>query len=155
MNHICCKTCGITKPADGFYRGNRSRCKECVKESVKANRMAKIDHYRSFDKARASVPHRVAARAAYLATPRGVAAANRAKKAWRQRNAEKRRAHSTLAKAVAKGTVRPLPCFVCGREQAEAHHPDYSSPLAVTWLCSQHHAQLHREARELVAEIPA
>ena len=101
------------------------------------------------------MPHRVAARTAYLASPRGIAAANRAKKAWQARNAQKCRAHSTLAKAVTKGAVVPLPCFVCGREQAEAHHPDYSSPLAVTWLCTKHHAQLHREARELTAEASA
>lgn len=148
MAEFLCKSCCVTKPECDFYRGNKSRCKECIKEAVRANRIANIDHYRSFDKARASMPHRIAARRAYQATPRGIEAAKQAKKAWRMRNAEKRRAHDAIAKAVAKGVVNPLPCFVCGREDSEAHHPDYSSPLAVTWLCSKHHAQLHKEARE-------
>ena len=150
MNELCCKSCGVTKLPECFYQSNRSRCKDCVKESVKANRIAKIDHYRAFDKARASMPHRVAARQTYLATPRGIAAANRGKKEWLLRNAEKRRAHNALAKAVSKGEINRLPCFVCGREDAEAHHPDYSAPLIVTWLCSTHHAQLHKEAREML-----
>ena len=148
MSEFRCKLCGIAKPADGFYSSNKSRCKECIKESVRAHRIANIEYYRSFDKARGSMPHRVAARAAYQATPRGIEAVKRAKKEWAKRNADKRRAHNLLAKAIAKGAIHKLPCFVCGREDAEAHHPDYSAPLAVTWLCSRHHDQLHKEARE-------
>ena len=31
----------------------------------------------------------------------------------------------------------------CGKI-GEAHHPDYSKPLDVIWLCSEHHAQVHK-----------
>jgi hypothetical protein len=41
-------------------------------------------------------------------------------------------------------------CFKCGIEKTpahdekpEAHHPDYSAPLDVVWLCSAHHKQAH------------
>jgi hypothetical protein len=37
------------------------------------------------------------------------------------------------------------PCSICGAERAEAHHPDYSKPLDVIWLCKTHHAQAHRK----------
>lgn len=40
------------------------------------------------------------------------------------------------------GKVQRQPCFICG-ERAEAHHPDYSQPLSVTWLCPQHHKDAH------------
>jgi hypothetical protein len=32
---------------------------------------------------------------------------------------------------------------VCGTWMVEAHHPDYSSPLDVVWLCRRHHTDLH------------
>lgn len=148
MAEFLCKVCCVTKAEDDFYRGNKSRCKECIKEAVRANRIANIDYYRSFDKARASMSHRVAARAAYQATPRGIAAAARAKREWDKRNPDRKSAHGKVKKAIERGEIQKLPCFVCGREDSEAHHPDYSAPLAVTWLCSKHHAQLHKEERE-------
>jgi hypothetical protein len=46
--------------------------------------------------------------------------------------------------ALAKGLLVREPCFMCGAE-AEMHHPAYSSPLLVTWLCRPHHLQVHRE----------
>jgi DNA-directed RNA polymerase subunit N (RpoN/RPB10) len=156
MSFKKCFCCGFVLGAEHFYQhkkmkdGRLNKCKECVKANVRKNRADKIQHYRQYDKLRASVPHRAAAREVYQATPRGVESVKRAKLAWAERNPEKRRAHNILSKAVAKGVVLPHPCFVCGREDSEAHHPDYSAPLAVTWLCSAHHAQVHKEAREIL-----
>ena len=42
-----CKTCLTEKPMDGFYKGQKSKCKECTKAAVRANRLAHIDHYRA------------------------------------------------------------------------------------------------------------
>jgi hypothetical protein len=50
-------------------------------------------------------------------------------------------------KAIKKGTLVKLPCFVCGELRVEAHHPDYSLPLDVVWLCPHHHRLLHKESR--------
>jgi hypothetical protein len=41
-------------------------------------------------------------------------------------------------------------CLICGQENADAHHPDYTKPLSVTWLCRRHHSIHH--ARIRVAE---
>lgn len=41
-----------------------------------------------------------------------------------------------------RGKIDRLLCEVCG-EDAEMHHPDYSKPLEVIWLCRAHHKELH------------
>lgn len=64
---------------------------------------------------------------------------------YRRKYPEKVAAHAALAKAVRRGEVIKLPCFICGNEVTEAHHPAYSLPLVVTWLCKRHHTQLHME----------
>ena len=49
-------------------------------------------------------------------------------------------------RAIAKGSLVPKPCEVCGDEEVEAHHPDYDcvdAHLVVQWLCKHHHASLH------------
>jgi hypothetical protein len=49
-------------------------------------------------------------------------------------------------KVKARMAVRSLerqPCEVCGAAKVEAHHPDYSKPLEVQWLCKRHHAEVH------------
>jgi hypothetical protein len=34
-------------------------------------------------------------------------------------------------------------CEICGRENAQAHHDDYSKPLEVRFLCGLHHRRFH------------
>ncbi len=43
----------------------------------------------------------------------------------------------------ARGLLPILPCAVCGAA-AERHHPDYTQPLQVIWLCKVHHREHHR-----------
>ena len=49
--------------------------------------------------------------------------------------------------AINAGRLVALPCVVCGKAKTQGHHPDYSEPLSVIWLCATHHQQLHREFR--------
>lgn len=60
----------------------------------------------------------------------------------------KQAVRSVLAEAVARGTViRPDNCQTCGKAgKIEGHHPDYSKPLDVMWLCPKCHRAEHREA---------
>lgn len=46
-------------------------------------------------------------------------------------------------RAISKGKLVKSPCFVCGGD-SEAHHPDYSRPLDVVWLCKEHHREVHK-----------
>ena len=117
---MLCKTCLTDKPIDGFYKGQKSKCKGCTIDAVKANRLANIEHYRAFDKARASMPHRVAARAAYRTTTAYAESHNAAAKRWAEKHPERRRANTMLDNAVRDGRVIPWPvCAVpecCGKQ---------------------------------------
>lgn len=55
---------------------------------------------------------------------------------------EKQRARWEVRKAIKKGSlIRPQICSNCHKESKhiDAHHPDYSKPLEVTWLCKSCH----------------
>lgn len=83
-------------------------------------------------------------------------------RAWRrehplseeQRRKDNCRSYANVYKR--RGKLIPKSCRKCGGP-AEMHHPDYTKPLLVVWLCRKHHLQLHRElaaqvARETFAE---
>ena len=56
---------------------------------------------------------------------------------------EKSRCRDELKRAKLSGRVSVKPCQVCGLLVSEAHHPNYSKPLEVIWLCPKHHKFLH------------
>lgn len=70
----------------------------------------------------------------------------RVQKDWREQHPHRRSAQSALGAALKAGRIMKQPCLICG-SKAEAHHPDYSTPLDVVWLCSQHHKQAHALAK--------
>lgn len=144
---VICKTCGHGKPPGDFYDSNRTVCKECVKAAVRRNRAEKADYYRAFDRARASLPHRVAARQAYQLSDAFKAARADVTARYRHKHPLRNAANAAVARALREGYLVRFPCQVCGRD-AEAHHPDYSNFLGVVWLCVDHHAQLHADHRE-------
>lgn len=47
--------------------------------------------------------------------------------------------------AIKNGTLKRLPCEVCGDEKSQAHHTDYTKHLEIKWLCRKHHMILHRK----------
>ncbi len=66
---------------------------------------------------------------------------------WGRKYPEKVKAQRLAQKAVKKGTLSKEKCEICSDLKVEAHHPDYSKPLEVQWLCRKHHAALHREMK--------
>jgi len=65
-------------------------------------------------------------------------------------------ARTAVRHALRNGLLQKAPCEVCGSERSEAHHDDYSLPLAVRWLCKRHHAAHHAaEFEKSIATIPA
>lgn len=152
-----CFKCGLELPREAFYGhpqmadGLLGKCKECTKRDVRLNYAAKRERYISYEKARAMATHRVIARREYLLTERGKAARRRAAQNSNRRYPEKSQARSVMTRAIKKGPLRRQPCEVCGNPKSQGHHPDYSKPLEVRWLCARHHAHAHGRALERTA----
>jgi len=143
-----CFKCGIEQPLSNFYRhsqmadGHLNKCKTCAKKDVHDHRHGKgRERVLSYDRERAKRPERIEAAKAIYAR-------------WLKSFPERRAAHVALGNAVRDGRVVPWP--VCAVPECdcrpEAHHPDYSSPLDVVWLCPAHHKQTHAL---VLAEHPA
>lgn len=127
---ICCKQ---VLPMSEYYKhsqmkdGHLNKCKVCCIGQAKDRRFGpKREAILEFDRTR---PHRQAKRVGC---------------------SEKIRAHNALVRAVARGVLtRPSVCPVCGNDRRiEAHHPDYTKPLYIEWLCSACHKQLHVRLKE-------
>jgi len=126
---MLCKKCNTEKSFDDFYTSSKTRCKDCIKESTHANRLLRIDHYRQYDRMRASMPHRKEL-------------AKEVMTEWKSKHPNRRAANIKVGNAVRDGKLKKQPCWVCG-SGAVAHHPDYDRPLDVVWLCQSHHKQAH------------
>lgn len=65
----------------------------------------------------------------------------------RLRHPEKYRARYILGNALQRRElVKPTLCEQCGHPgRIHGHHPDYSQPLSVQWLCHNCHNSLHKK----------
>lgn len=62
--------------------------------------------------------------------------ANLRLKKYRKNNSVKDRCREKTKRAIYSGKLVRKPCERCGAEYAHGHHPDYSKPLEIVWLCS-------------------
>lgn len=143
-----CARCGQHKPRTEYYKhpkmrdGLLNKCKPCARFDARANRLERSEYYREYDRHRYHNNNNrkdgalKSFRASHLAHP------------------ERKRAADMTAIAVRKGLIKKQPCWVCG-EKAQAHHPDYSAPLDVVWLCVMHHRQAHGIVRRMDEGIAA
>lgn len=144
-----CNICDVTSEFAEFYTGVTSRCKECHKACVRANRAKNVDYYREYDAKRFQEDPRVRKRhVRYQKTDAGKESLNKSRRKWLEENSDKRAAHTILNNAVRDGRVNKPDC--CSRchaqpERIDGHHADYTKPLDVIWLCRQCHVDIHRE----------
>lgn len=78
-------------------------------------------------------------------------------KRWRKLHPERHRAAYLLNRELYNGRMqRPIKCSKCGKEsKIQGHHPDYSKPLYVVWLCIPCHLAEHGKAvRTYKEKIP-
>jgi len=141
-----CSACGIRKPLDSFYKNNASedgltgKCKDCCK-AYSANRAAKLrlNKPESWKKKTADM-------SAYLRDWKekhpGYSTAKA--KEWYENNKDRLKIKYAVKYAVKTGKLIKTPCVICGNENVEGHHPDYSRPLDVVWLCKSHHQEIHK-----------
>jgi hypothetical protein len=132
-----CFKCQQPKARSEFYGhpqmgdGLLGKCKECTKLDASATRLARIDHYRAYDRARGN--RQVGYGAIYA-----------------EKHPIRRAAQVALNNALRDGRVDAWP--VCALPECEAgpeaHHTHYDAPLEVVWLCPAHHKQAHAMARK-------
>ena len=140
-----CTNCGIWWSPEFFYRnsaapdGRAWRCIECAKKIARERLGPRPPDWKkkSADKK--------AYRKKWLDEHPGYL--SKMKKKYYSENRDKLKVRYRFREALKRGKLERQPCFVCGIESADGHHPDYSRPLDVVWLCKDHHRQLHREAK--------
>jgi hypothetical protein len=170
-----CAKCEETKSFDEFRKSSRykdgyySRCKKCMQEYEKANinqekKREKRTKYRENNRERIREqdrdayhkdPDKFRAKARvsqkkYFQTEKGREKYKQQGLILRQKYPEKARARSLLSNAVCYGKiVRPTICSLCGSDKGviEAHHPDYSKPLDVIWVCKSCHFMVHNRVK--------
>ena len=130
---------------DLFYRhpmmgdGHLGKCKECTKQDVAANYQARRQQYAEYERERYQRPERRRKTVEYHR--KGVL-----------RNPEKATARNAISNAIRDGRLQRKPCEVCGAAKSEGHHPDYSKPLEVMWLCRTHHLEQHGKKSYVFAD---
>lgn len=124
-----------------YYEAN----KEEIRAASKAWRKANPERFRATVKAwELANKSRLMARAKIWRDANKDRLASSLKKR-RKEHPIKRKAIGLVAAAIRDGRLFRQCCGVCGEMKTDAHHPDYSKPLDVQWLCSHHHHQWHLE----------
>ena len=157
-----CRGCGIIKPLSDYHNhpgardGHINKCKQCVREAKNLRLTIRhidpnwSDRFRAEARVRTK-KHRLDNRN----TERWKTSRSQYAKEYGAANKYKCRARRAVLAAIKKGTLEKQPCRICGNPQSQAHHPDYSRPLDIVWLCPLHHGEAHfneNQARRL-AEI--
>lgn len=131
MNKVC-STCFKAKGVEGFYHNKRSkdgfqyRCKDCMDAAVKKWQL----------------------KTGYLWKSETTEYFRRYQREWARKHPRphsyKYTARAAVARALKRGSLIRKPCEKCGsKDRIQAHHPDYSKPLQVKWLCKKHHDMAH------------
>ena len=125
--------------------GLQGWCRECRSAYGRAHREKDRAWQTRYRKTR---PEKLKlSRARYRKTPLGKANHARAMVNYRRAHPLRSIANSALSHAVGSGRVKRLPCEACGAILSEGHHPDYSKPLEVVWLCLACHRAEHRRLK--------
>lgn len=133
---ICFK-CGVPKSLQEFYKhaqmadGHLNKCIDCTKADVLRHRTDNLLAVQAYDRERSKLPHRVAARTTYLKE---------------HYSSLKRKARLAVSNAVRDGRLIKQLCW-CGAVRVDAHHPSYTKPLEVIWLCKKHHVEADKQRR--------
>jgi hypothetical protein len=71
----------------------------------------------------------------------------RATNKWRNNHPERYHCQEHVRKLIKAKLLVRLPCEVCGNTKSQAHHPDYTKPDKVVWLCQKHHTAEHQKVQ--------
>jgi hypothetical protein len=125
--------------------GHVNKCKECNKLDVRTNRKKREEYYNAYDRLRSTEPERKQQKKLRESKPEVRAKIAEYRKSYTY-DKERKAATTAVNNAVRDGKLTKLPCWVCGTtENVEGHHVHYDMPLDVIWLCTKHHAEVHRD----------
>lgn len=131
-----CPICRAEKPLDNFYvnrtkaLGHDYLCKSCRRKK---------------NRERDKQPHRILKSKKWLQSERGKELARKRFQEDYTNNKQKYSAQRAIRRLIKLGMITRQPCERCGNGNGCAHHPDYSKPFDVVWLCQSHHAEEHRK----------
>lgn len=162
-----CRTCGEVKPITDYYKHNGyydTMCKKCAIARSKRYAEEHVEHYKQYKK-----QYYAEHREKDMQHSKAWTEANRDKhneycKKWNNEHFEERREYTRKYRtdnpekyhatnqvniAINSGKLtKPTACEVCGKDgRVEAHHADYSKPLAVMWVCKKCHYKLDEARR--------
>lgn len=158
MNKICTK-CKKLLNYNSFYKrrgttdGLRHWCKKCISESNKKwynnnkeRRLDQISRYYKENKDSINTTKKT------YKEKNKVVIVEKNKK-YRKLNQYKDNAHKKVRRAIKAGKLQKQNCKICGNTKTEAHHPNYSKPLFVWWLCKSCHLKLHGSQNAIEGSI--
>lgn len=159
-----CRNCYVEKPLSAYSlltrdpEGHQTTCKTCALDYQRFRRAKFPEKTRRIDMVSAlrNITGRQSAQRAYRQSESGRQAAINSTRNRRKKSPAKVNASNAVARAIRKGVLTKQPCEVCGTEvRVEAHHPDYTKPLEVKWLCRTHHREEHlrEDYKNVRAEI--
>jgi hypothetical protein len=153
-----CNVCFISKNIDNFYLFPRNKgglsheCKQCGRARKKINYIKNKDKIlfrqklRIINKGIKSVPYE---KWSSLSKEKHKIRYKKHKEKYPTKYA----ARDGLKKYIDKHPEFKKPCTICGEIKSEGHHPDYTKPLAVIWLCKKHHHEEHKRLKKMKIEI--
>ena len=140
--HKVCPICGEDKSLTEYHKdkhdpyGYSGWCKVCRRTKSREGYLRRKDKILAYIKS-------------YRATENGKAKRRRESRNRITNHPDKYKANYLLTNAVRDKRLIPSVCEVCGEIKSQGHHPDYSKPLEVVWLCQKHHQELHNKLREI------
>jgi len=143
-----CRCCNKEKDLKDFY-ARYAKCKSCcneVKKKYRSSEIGKAVRKREAVNARITGKQQVRQKR-YEQTEKGKLQQKKydAKRYEGVEGKARMAAKNAVKYALKVGKLVKEPCWICGENMSEAHHPSYAKDmrLAVTWLCSAHHNAIH------------
>ena len=152
-----CFKCSKIKPLSAFYKhnemtdGHLGKCKECTKKDVMKHREDNLEKVREYDRNRPNAKERVKRNYNRIkryredGDKRYDSVLEKGRR-WGRENRDKTNAHTTAR----RGLTNPNQCERCSSTKSiQGHHPDYTKPLEVIWLCPSCHGAEHKRINNL------
>ncbi len=142
-----CSRCGKLQARSSFWKcakkkdGLQSTCKSCQNEMARIRMRKRVEGVSGYTlKSRRSNIKEANKR--YRQSDKGIASRVKRDRVYAQRHPER-----CYARKKARRRFKELPeqCERCGALPEERHHPDYSQPFLVEFLCKSCHTRAHNE----------